>query len=393
MKQTPAAPVWRKAAVVGSLWASAEIVLGSFLHNIGVPVTGTILASIGVCLLVASHQVWPEEGLFWRAGLICAVMKSISPSSVILGAMIGILIESLLVEGAVRLFGRNTAAYVAGGAAAVSFTLIQTIVLLIFTYGTNIVELYSRFYQIAASGFGIHTIRAGEFILLLFAADIVIGVLAAASGIAIGRRAARAPDRRAGSETLARGSASLPSVNPATRFSIAWLAFHALVIIGGMLSFSLLPLWGAASILSAYFAVCIARYPLSLHRLAKPGLWIEFAVVALLASFLLGNLQSREPGWSWSGLAVGTEMNLRAALIVVGFSVVSVEVRNPKIIGWFIRRGMSEFSAALNIAFEALPAMTAALVQGRRFISHPFAAIPDAIRSANDWLRAYEKEA
>ena len=89
----------------------------------------------------------------------------------------------------------------------------------------------------------------------------------------------------------------------------------------------------------------------------------------------------------------GVEGSTRTALIVVGFSVVSVEVRNPKIIGWFIRRGMSEFSAALNIAFEALPAMTAALVQGRRFISHPFAAIPDAIRSANDWLRAYEKEA
>ena len=28
---------WQKAAVIGSLWGSIEIILGSFLHNVNIP--------------------------------------------------------------------------------------------------------------------------------------------------------------------------------------------------------------------------------------------------------------------------------------------------------------------------------------------------------------------
>ncbi|MBP1599578.1 MAG: hypothetical protein H6Q05_4955, partial [Acidobacteria bacterium] len=80
--------------MLGSLWAANEIVLGSFLHNVGVPFTGTILACIGVAVLVAGLRLWDDPGVVWRAGVICSLMKSISPSSVILGPMVGILAEA-----------------------------------------------------------------------------------------------------------------------------------------------------------------------------------------------------------------------------------------------------------------------------------------------------------
>jgi len=33
----PLPDIWLKAAMLGSLWASVEIILGSFLHNLHIP--------------------------------------------------------------------------------------------------------------------------------------------------------------------------------------------------------------------------------------------------------------------------------------------------------------------------------------------------------------------
>ena len=45
--------VWMKAAIVGGLWAAVEIILGSFLHNLRIPFSGTFLTIQGVILLIA----------------------------------------------------------------------------------------------------------------------------------------------------------------------------------------------------------------------------------------------------------------------------------------------------------------------------------------------------
>src|SRR5664279_4201880 len=102
-QSTAVQPVWIKAAVLGSTWASIEIVVGSFLHNIRFPLSGTILATLGSVLLIAGSRLWNDRGLFWRAGLICALMKPISPSAVIFGPMVGIVGESLLLQVSVTL--------------------------------------------------------------------------------------------------------------------------------------------------------------------------------------------------------------------------------------------------------------------------------------------------
>ncbi|MBT4360216.1 MAG: hypothetical protein HOB84_10845, partial [Candidatus Marinimicrobia bacterium] len=72
--------IWLKAAMLGSLWASIEIILGSFLHNLHIPFSGTFLASVGLILMINGYKLWPVKGLFWRTALVTAAMKSISPS-------------------------------------------------------------------------------------------------------------------------------------------------------------------------------------------------------------------------------------------------------------------------------------------------------------------------
>ncbi|MBE0652894.1 MAG: hypothetical protein IH594_03805, partial [Bacteroidales bacterium] len=98
---------WLRAAVLGSLWASFEIIVGSLLHNLRIPFAGTFLTLFSVILLVAFSRIWPQRGVLLRAGVLCAMMKSISPSAVILGPMIGILTEAFILEITFIALGRN----------------------------------------------------------------------------------------------------------------------------------------------------------------------------------------------------------------------------------------------------------------------------------------------
>ena len=97
---------WIKASIIGTIWAASEIVLGSFLHNLKVPFSSNILTGIGIVILISASYIWTGRGLFWRAGLICALMKTMSPSAVIFGPMIAIFSQALLLELSVTLLGK-----------------------------------------------------------------------------------------------------------------------------------------------------------------------------------------------------------------------------------------------------------------------------------------------
>src|SRR5512138_3263479 len=118
---------WIKASIIGTIWAASEIVLGSFLHNLRIPFSGNVLTAIGIIIMISMSYTWTEKGLFWRAGLICAIMKTMSPSAVIFGPMIAIFTESLLLEGSTRLLGRNIAGFAIGSMLAMSWNLFQKI--------------------------------------------------------------------------------------------------------------------------------------------------------------------------------------------------------------------------------------------------------------------------
>ena len=148
---------WIKASITGTIWAASEIVLGSFLHNLRVPFSGNILTAIGIVILISVSYIWRDRGLFWRAGLICALMKTMSPSAIIFGPMIAIFAESLLLELSVRIFGRTLAGYLLGSMLAMSWNLFQKIANYIISYGSNIVEVYNSLLKFAQRQLNIQT--------------------------------------------------------------------------------------------------------------------------------------------------------------------------------------------------------------------------------------------
>jgi nucleoside-triphosphatase THEP1 len=79
---------------------------------------------------------------------------------------------------------------------------------------------------------------------------------------------------------------------------------------------------------------------------------------------------------SWlTGLASGVQMTLRALFVVSAFGGISVELRNPRIVNWFLRRGLGALGSALDAAFRTLPTMVSALGEHRSVLRHPVLAL------------------
>src|SRR6056297_1270616 len=180
---------WLKASVLAGLWAGIEIIAGSFLHNLKIPLSGTFLTIISVILVLGFFQIWPQRGIIWRAGLITALMKSISPSAIILGPMIAIFMEGLLLELTIWIFGKNLLAYIAGGAITLTGALMQKILRMWMMYGLDIFDIYENMYQMAIQKIGFSYTNPAPAVATLFIIYALLGALAAFAGYSIGKRA------------------------------------------------------------------------------------------------------------------------------------------------------------------------------------------------------------
>ena len=358
--------VWKRAALLGGTWASVEIVLGSFLHNLRIPFAGTVLCIIGILLLIAGHSVWNQRGILWRAGVICALMKSISPSAVILGPMVGIASEGLLMELLLLPTGRNVIAYIIGGAVVALLPIVQLIIGLLVQFGFDIVRLYEKTYSVFAQQLGITTFTAHHLVLVLVVVVALMGAGAAVIGIAVGKRVI---DTRANERLPLRRTSSVLFDQPAgqIRFSRLLLLFHAAILVPGFLLLRDLPLWASALFLCCYAYGVIRRYPFLSKRTLQPNIWLQFALVAVASGLFLGSSFD----WQWDGLLVGIRMVFRALFTMLVFASISVELRNPLVLEYFLRMRLGELAEALKISFGILPESIAVLSGERHILRHP----------------------
>lgn len=379
--------VWLKAAAVGSLWASVEIIVGGFLHAVRVPMAGSLLAAIGVALLVGAHRLYPERGLFWRAGLICALMKSISPGAVILGPMIGILAESLLLEAVTRLLGASLVGYTLGGALAVAWCLVQKVAGLIITFGPDIVRLYVRVCELAAGSLRLPGLSPVGLVAAVLALDLLMGGAAALMAAHVGQKARRSPGAEP-TGVLPAGQSSWRgfALDPGQRFYLPLALVSLGAISAGVVVLNRMPLPLGGAYAAGFTVWAGLRYRKALRRVTRPRMWLQVALLMLLSGLLLGNLENGPGRWSWDGLTAGARMALRAWLMSAGFAAVSVELRNPKVLAWFRRRGAAAAFDALSVAFAALPMFAAAIAQQRGALRRPRAALAELLGHLDRWV-------
>lgn len=346
---------WLKASVVGSLWATIEIIIGSLLHNLKIPLAGTTLSYITVFLIISFFQLWRENGIIWRAGLICALMKSISPSAIILGPMIGILSEALILEMVIRLAGKNPIAYALGGALAVFSALVQKAATLLLLYGWDFVRLLENMALFATRQLRIENLSPSNLLWLLSAIYLLSGSIAGILGYRTGRMYLKTHENENITATVqSHARSDLFRHSKKRRHSIPLLFMAFFMLIAGMLIISYSSL--KISLLFSFFWLLFTyrRYGHNMRYLKKPGLWLQLGFIILFSVVFWQGFSMQEP-FKPEGLVVGIKMSLRALVLLGGFTAISIELKNPVIKNLLYSRGLQSLYESLELSFEALP--------------------------------------
>ncbi|MCF8337419.1 MAG: DUF2478 domain-containing protein [Bacteroidales bacterium] len=348
---------WMKATVVGSLWAVVEIVLGSMLHNIKIPLAGTILSFITVYLVISFFQLWKTNGIIWRAGLICALMKSLSPSSIILGPMVGILSEALLLELAIRTLGKNGVAYAIGGALAVFSALLQKAMTFLILYGWDIVALIKNMYHFAVKQLGLGGIPIIQALGLISAIYLISGAVAAIAGYRAGKSFTNNSRHTVTPSFASQAQSSLFRHSQKQNYSVIGLLLIFILLVGGLLVIA-----RSGIILSAIFTLVFtgamyARYRKNMRVIKKPAFWIQITAILLFSAIFFDGI-SMENIFQKEGWLIGLDMVFRALLLISAFSGISIEMKNPVIKNILYQRGLKNLYQSLEMAFSALPGLT-----------------------------------
>jgi nucleoside-triphosphatase THEP1 len=381
---------WIKASITGTLWAASEIVLGSFLHNLRIPFSGNLLTAIGIIILISVSYTWKEKGLFWRAGVICALMKTLSPSAVIFGPMIAIFSEAFLLEASVRILGKGFAGYLLGGMLAMSWNLFQRIMNFIIFYGTNIVDLYADLLRLAQKQLGIRFDIVWLPILILLVAYCIFGIIAVLIGMKVGRKILEQEPVQTGLSPESEKAAPASSKTGNFSYSLTWLFTDILMMAGSLVLLNFLSWIYWAPAITAVTVIWAARYKRALRQLSKPGFWIFFVLITMATSFIFVRA---EPGSNAlaQGFLNGLQMNFRAVVIILGFSVLGTELYNPSVKNFFLKTSFKQLPLALELSFESLPSMISRIPEFKTVVRNPVSVFSGMICQAEARLSEIRK--
>ena len=348
---------WLKAAVVGSLWAAVEIILGSLLHNLRIPLAGSLLSFATVYLVISFYQLWPLPGLIWRAGLICALMKSISPSAIVIGPMIGIFSEALLLELVIRMLGSNPVAFVLAGALAVFSALVQRAFTLLVLYGWDIVVLLENMVDFAVSQTGFSAISAPGLLLLLAGIYLGAGAVAAWLGYRAGQAFLKKNNGREIRLRLEpRVQSELFRHTRRKQHAIPFLLMILTLLVTGMGIITRASIEIAFFYTLGFLVLMYLRYSPVMGYLKKPALWVQLLVILGFSGVFYGGV-TFDRLINPEGLIVGVQMIFRALILLTSFSAISAEMKNPAIRNLLYKRGLRNVYQAVDLAFSALPAI------------------------------------
>lgn len=383
--------LWLKAGIIGSSWAAFEIIVGSFLHNLQVPFAGTMLSASSVFLLISFAQLWSERGVILRAGIICALMKSISPSAVIIGPMVGIFMEALLIELFLLIMGRNVIGFVVAGAFAVLWSLVQKILFLLLMYGLDLVELAKSLYQYLIKISGIDSFSSLYLIVGIIFLYLILGAVAAYAGFVSGRRYVNAKVKNQHVLQVNLDQKDAFQSSEAQQFSVLLLFLVVSVIVFSLYFVNKQMYWAAGGLGISFIVFCVYRYKNSTKYLRKPKIWIQFILITTFAAMIWG-WASTGSYFSKEGLIVGLEMNYRAVIIIFGFAAVGVELRNPVVKAILFRRGFKQLHQTLSFSFAALPAIIESLPKPALFFKQRNKVMAQILNQSQNMLQSFDDE-
>jgi nucleoside-triphosphatase THEP1 len=309
-------------------------------------------------------------------------MKTMSPSAMIFGPMIAIITEAFLLELSVKLLGRTIAGYIIGSMLAMSWVLVQKILHYIIFYGSNIIEVYSDLLKFAQKQLNIQTDIVWMPIIILLVAYALLGLLAAFTGIRVGRKMLKQPVQDL-PVTINQPSGDVPRyTGKEFNYSITWLFINVVLIICSfiLLNMTTWVVWSLA--ITGIVSLWSVRYKSALRQLSKPKFWIFFVFITLVTAFVFTKAQPGENSLM-KGLLTGIQMNFRAAMIIVGFAVLGTELYNPVVRNFFLKTSFKNLPLALELSAESLPLFIANIPEFKSLVRNPVSIFYQVISHAD----------
>ena len=157
-------------AVFGALWGLVEISLGAFLKSLNIPLSGMLLAAIGLFIAFIGRVFVPKAGSTIFIGVIATFLKLFSLGGVIIGPMVGILTEAIVAEIALTSFKKpSRLAFTVAGALGVTWVLVQPFITNPLLFGRTLFVVWLDLLDQGSRLFGFDT-NAVFFILLIYLA-------------------------------------------------------------------------------------------------------------------------------------------------------------------------------------------------------------------------------
>lgn len=378
---------WLKAAIIGTMWAASEIIIGSFLHNLKIPFRSQILTSIGVLLVTIPIYSWKVHGLAWRAGIICALMKAISPSSVILGPMIAITAQGFLIDLSFRFLGFNFFSFVFAGILTMTWNIFQYIINLVVLFGQNLVEVFRNSIFFLQKQTGFKNITEQNFLLVIFVFFVFWGLMVGILSYFL----AKLPPK-----------ISIPIINnnkytqPFKKqeyqdfnYSVGWLVFNffSFFFFFYLVKFKWY-LWLTYALI--VLIVWIFRYKHLIKRLFKGFFIISLFVIVALTLFFV-YLENKQ-NFIEKGVLASTELFLRAFIVVGAFTTLGKELKNPKFETLTNKNYLKNFKNSLQLAFEFLPDVLSSMPSVKFMLVKPIVSVQIIHSHLNYWVVKHENQ-
>lgn len=279
--------------------------------------------------------------------------------------MTGILMEGLLMEAGILIFGLNRVGMFLGGMLAVFSALIHKALNLLILYGWDLARLLDNLVRFAARQLNAEAVDGIKILLLLCVIYVAAGFIASLIGLATARRAEELRKSRNEDHIEEVPRNTLFAYSDPGRYSVSALFIHLLAIILFLLALIRLGTWWSMMLPLPYLVFCYLRYKRSLRQLLRPRLWIQLVLITFLAALFLRGIQTGNV-FDSEGIKAGLMMNVRALLILTGFSAISVEMKNPVIRAILYQRGFASLYRSLSLAFAVLPGIMEEVGEGNR---------------------------
>jgi len=372
---------WLKAAVIGSVWASFEIVFGSFFHSLRIPFAGTFLSFFSIVLLIAFSYKWQSSSLFLKAGLIAALMRSLLPTSIILGPLIGILIEAVLFQYAINLFRRNLFSYSIAGILVMFSAIIHKIISIILIYGFDIVTILENLYFVLLKTTHLE-LPLNQLLWVVVVGYTFMGFLAALLGMYIGVAVQKEGDKEIDIQKKWEVKNNIFDVQN-FKYQTIYILFHVIALVLTLFALEFYPVQYVFPLVILYILVVLKRYGKTMRRLAKPLFWLQLVVILGLAMLLWKDSQE--------GMIVGFKMILRAVTVVASLASISVELKNPFVKALLYKKGYSQLYAIMGLATSAVPFILKNLAVEKKALLNPFKILKKSVGLSDVLLQEFQE--